>query len=645
MDIRRTALSALLGLLLAGPAFADALYPTKQEMLLLTRRVAALERDTNSYSGPVLKADAPSGNVESITNYATLYFKPRDYAAFRLTNDGLEAHLQVSVNGDFLLSSNLPSAGQMLYASGSSYTSLYWKSSLLGHVTNVDVRASDEDSGYVTGSTFVVEWDTNAVPRGVSGASIAAGDSDSVVTNGDRLDFTWNTNAAAFNTNAFALAPVFVALNSNFLLLSNDLRINQSYMLGGCVSNQFTNICWDTDGTATNAGLVPALQYNQDLYRTNFVGVNTNTWLTTNLFASIGALLGLTNVSVSGGQYYAESLAYQAWTTNYVQMLTNFTQLPTNLAYAFPNMFHLFDTNVVQPGIVAGDLTVRQEVLAILAELGLVFYNDYTYVPGKYGFSATNSFAYTTNDVQLFQVWPSTNTFPTGSVAYVNAWGGGSSNVYGRPGGYSYGVLTNAGESFDPTIASHVTNGMWLAVQVGGPGGRAAVWRASVDVEYTNFHTMTNEILVAGGAGGGANQDHPWCYGGNGGGITGGVGGVISGVGGGGGLTNAGGAAGTSGRKGHRVWGAKVDGSGAETWSCGGDGYYGGGSRAAGEQGSGGGGSGFVAPSLISGTTLGVNSGTYPMGNLDINSGYGNYAGQPQAPARVVFLRQLSIGD
>ena len=40
-------------------AFADALYPTKQEMLLLTRRVAALERDTNSYSGPVLKADAP----------------------------------------------------------------------------------------------------------------------------------------------------------------------------------------------------------------------------------------------------------------------------------------------------------------------------------------------------------------------------------------------------------------------------------------------------------------------------------------------------------------------------------------------------------------------------------------------------------
>ncbi|HNZ38973.1 MAG TPA: hypothetical protein PKN69_05530, partial [Candidatus Latescibacteria bacterium] len=63
-----------------------------------------------------------------------------------------------------------------------------------------------------------------------------------------------------------AAASDFNSYTSRFSSISNDFRVLEAYMLGGCVSNGFTNVCWSADGSATNAALVRALQYNQDKY-------------------------------------------------------------------------------------------------------------------------------------------------------------------------------------------------------------------------------------------------------------------------------------------------------------------------------------------------------------------------------------------
>ena len=725
MDIRRISLSALLGLLLAGPALADALYPTKQEMLLLTRRVAALERSTNQ-PGPVLKADAPSGNVESITNYSTLYFKPRDYAAFRLTNSGTEAHLQVSVNGDFLLSSNVPSAGQMLYASGSSYTSLYWKSSLLGHVTNVDVRASDADLGYVAGGTFVVEWNTNAILNGgmfggvdvgllnsnfyltytnflsvsnvvnsnawitysnaVANNSnfqsriadmmvglLGSGGSYGFFTNeaayrSDMSNFFFRnyTNIALFTNGSFATYGSFsnivypistnVAgiwldiglLNTNFLLISNDFAVTKAYLLGGGVTNQYGTNTWSYDGTETNAALVPALQYNQGVYQTNFMRVNTNTWLTTNLFALLGDMLEIpTNAYVSTNYAVTVREAYDAWTASFLAMDTNYSALPTNLVFSFPGLFSLFNDQTVVPGYEACDNDVRAEVLAILAELGIVVAESYTYVPDKYAYTATNSYAWTTNSVQLYVV-PGTNDLPVGSLLMVNAWGGGgnaSDGGFRVCGGYAGGFFTNvAPEDYNDLDASHVTNGMVFAVQVGAASGRAAVWRAGTNGHY---HTMTNEIVV-GGAGGdyalGVGRSGTFIHPGYGGGTNGGSGaGAYYGtLPGGGASQNEGGAAGgAGGSAGVRVWGGRHQGAESDR---GGDGYYGGGSKGTSTEASpGGGGSGYVAPTLIDGVCYDIGGRSVPC--TAPNTGYYVPSAELGSPGLVTFVRLVVPGQ
>lgn len=713
MDIRRTAFSALLGLLLAGPALADALYPTKQEMLLLTRRVAALERSTNQ-PGPVLKADAPSGNVESITNYSTLYFKPRDYAAFRLTNSGTEAHLQVSVNGDFLLSSNVPAAGQMLYASGASHTSLYWKSSLLGHVTNVDVRASDADLGYVAGGTFVMEWNTNAVPpesdplfaswvstnggtfggidvgllnsnfyltytnflsvsnvvnsnawitysNAVANNSnfqsrvadmmvglLGSGGSYGFFTNeaayrSDMSNFFFRnyTNIALFTNGSFAAYGSFsnivypistnVAgiwldiglLNTNFLLISNDFCVLSNYLLGGGTTNSFGTNSWSADGSSTNAALVPALQYNQGLYQTNFMQVNTNTWLTTNLFALLGDMLEIpTNSFLPEDSETSYREAYDAWVTNFLWMETDLSALPTNLNLSFPGLFELFDGTTVQPGI----SSLRDEVYAVLAELGLSSFKAFGYL------GTVDSY---TNSTQTYVV--PTNC-PANSIIKIYAWGGGGAGNDSGDGGFSYGgfIVTNA-ETFNEALPECVTNGMVLKVQVGTSFQRAAVWRSPDNPGITNFASYTNELIVAGGGGRGGGA------GGFGGGTYGGPGSSSGSTGGGGGTQVAGGTAGSGGGPGDRVFGSR---SGDR---YGGDGYYGGGSVSGAYLSGGGGGSGFIHDSMANlvaggGTYAGVSSG--PIGTeyapYGGNAGVRGPAWGYGAAARVAFEIPLS---
>lgn len=450
------------------------------------------------------------------------------------------------------------------------------------------------------------------------------------------------TNFSGYTGSVFFVSNFVWDLNDNFSLVSNDFAVTKAYLLGGGVTNQYGTNYWSSNGAATNSALVPALQYNQGIYATNFHGVNSNTFLTTNLFALLGQLLDIgsyTNETSSGSYTGVLSDDFANWNRSFSLMNTNFTALPTNLVYSFPSLFHLFDTNIVRPFVIGEDNDVRAEVFAILAELGYIASESFTYVPGKYGFSSTSTLSVASTNVQLYTV-PGTNVLAVGQTITIHAWGGGSSNscVDGGCGGYAAGTLTNvAPEDYDDSVASHITNGMVLAVQVGPACGRAAVWRAGTN---GYFHTMTNELVVAGGAGGGTGSDY--VYGGFGGGTNGGAGsGVYSCGGGGGAAQNAGGAAGSSGRVGHRVWGARADSSGAATWRVGGDGYYGGGSvgSCSGDSG-GGGGSGYAAPSLIDPTTYDAGGRVPP--NIVVSAGWGDNAGYQMSPGRVSFVRRLA---
>ena len=156
------------------------------------------------------------------------------------------------------------------------------------------------------------------------------------------------------------VALALATINTNFLLVSQDLRNNYAYLLGGdseqyvltpsiqtnSLGTVFTNyivtstntITYSADGSATNAALVPALQYNQDKTATNFMNVNVNTEATTNLFNIVGALLGVPGTT--------NEASYDAWVSAFRQMETNYAALPTNLVYNFPNLFTPVNTHI-----------------------------------------------------------------------------------------------------------------------------------------------------------------------------------------------------------------------------------------------------------------------------------------------------------
>ena len=225
---------------------------------------------------------------------------------------------------------------------------------------------------------------------------------------------------------------------------------------------------------------------------------------------------------------------------------------------------------------------------------------------------------------------------PSAMRIKVQMWGsgggGGSSATpnYGSAGGYTEGIMELVPGNYTFLISSggtHSSGGGVPGWPDGGAGGNNGYTMSSgggstrfgpeVSVANINVST-TNYYLIAGGGGGGTN----WAYtsrvnstdgGGEGGGLVGGrgshhyldyeniytlgLGGTQSAGGAGGGTYNAG----VIGRLGNGTSGSKYQG-GAGTSGGGGGGYYGGGG-ARGYYSSGGGGSGYVAPSVIQGTT------------------------------------------
>ena len=105
----------------ALPAFAVVDTGARDKISALEDRLAVLEETgsitnfvsvTNAVS--LLKADAPSGNVDALTNQTVLYFKPSIHTCLRLTNNGGEANLQIGLStnvASFPLSTNALFAG------------------------------------------------------------------------------------------------------------------------------------------------------------------------------------------------------------------------------------------------------------------------------------------------------------------------------------------------------------------------------------------------------------------------------------------------------------------------------------------------------------------------------------------------------
>jgi hypothetical protein len=307
---------------------------------------------------------------------------------------------------------------------------------------------------------------------------------------------------------------------------------------------------------------------------------------------------------------------------------------------------------VTMDGIMFPVFVTKEEFYATLNALGFANVDWFTHTDGTYGSSDTPP---NNTSVQTYTI---ASQLVTGQVIGVHCWGGGASlgeQGYAA-GGYSYGELTvvTSAEYLASTNASYVTNGMVLCVQVGNVSQRAAVWRQA----GTYCASYSNEMIVAGGAGGVGSV----VNGGFGGGTSGGTGADEhvgeswwgTEFGGTGGSQSAGGTGGTAttgasgvgsvftGANGVRIWGGAAGGGYS---GRGGDGYFGGGggggrSFFVGDnlfQGSagGGGGSGYVHPQLSAGSTTNTMT-SYPANNQSI--AYGLNAGTPGNAGRVAFV-------
>lgn len=408
-----------------------------------------------------------------------------------------------------------------------------------------------------------------------------------------------------------------------------------------------------TDVVVSNAAI---MSYNASAHNWNFTNLVVDVFL---------SLLGNTN-----DPYRLISDA-EAFRSNYLAGLAlavTEAAVPTGhtfsyeapLAALFSNHFDRVVVPYSELSIYTGIGSLRDEIRSILAELGLESYVAYTWVAGSYGTWPSYE---TPEGIQTYVI---PTNFSPGAVIEVNAWGGGSpspSELDGA-GGYSYGELVVvAPTNFVSTNASHVTNGMVLAVQVGSVMQRSAVWRHG---NYTDFHTMTNEILVAGGAGS-PHNGASGVGGGAGGGENGAPGKDVPGFGGG--QTGGGAASPTYNNfsaagvpyspaetgAGRRMWGARYgyryeaspgEGQPAGYYpanAAGGDGYFGGGAGGWSgwdSRGDGGGGSGFVAASLTNGATTTGGTSAGP-GGQDQKS-YNGFAGKAGNGGRITFVVPFS---
>lgn len=252
---------------------------------------------------------------------------------------------------------------------------------------------------------------------------------------------------------------------------------------------------------------------------------------------------------------------------------------------------------------------------------------------------------------------------PSAMRIKVQMWGSGGgggeaySPNYGSAGGYTEGIIEINPGNYTFLIGAGGTGGTgaggWADGGIGnnlgnGTGGGGGSTRFGQEVSVANINvSTTNYYLIAGGGGGGTN----WGYtseinstdgGGEGGGLIGGrgsyhyldyeniytlgLGGTQSAGGAGGGTYNAG----AIGRLGNGTSGSKYQG-GVGTGGGGGGGYYGGGG-ARGYYSSGGGGSGYVASSVIQGST--TRGGT----------GFGLQYYQAGAPSGVTIPSGVAVG-
>jgi len=213
-----------------------------------------------------------------------------------------------------------------------------------------------------------VAWGTNLVSDTLSThqAGIATNAADIATLDAELAAHTVSNAASviALDTriDETQLAVALQTVNTNLAIIAQDFSNLDSYLLGGpslvysmtpevvtqyvgttpYVITNYTvttdsSTTWSTTGSDTNAALIPALQYNQDVAATNFALANTNTYVTTNMFGLVGQALGLSGTNLSN---------FTGWMDAYQQMNLGYTALPTNLVFSIPSVLIPVETNI-----------------------------------------------------------------------------------------------------------------------------------------------------------------------------------------------------------------------------------------------------------------------------------------------------------
>jgi hypothetical protein len=180
----------------------------------------------------------------------------------------------------------------------------------------------------------------------------------------DWIDLNWRGSGEFLASYSTAASTAFDLENLHAYLLGGTYYTN--YFMTVVTNDSGTNYVFrrdensgvemSTDGGGENPALVPALQYNQGIYADNFDKINTNTYLTTNLFSSL--VLDLLDLSSYAAPPEDDDLVqmsrHEAY-TNFVhlaslfeQMGTNITELPEGLDFSFPSLFDSIDNSLKQ---------------------------------------------------------------------------------------------------------------------------------------------------------------------------------------------------------------------------------------------------------------------------------------------------------
>ena len=181
-------------------------------------------------------------------------------------------------------------------------------------------------------------------------------DTNTVQSVFDWIDLNWRGSGGFLTSYSTAASTAFDLENLHAYLLGGTYYTN--YFMTVVTNDSGTNYVFrrdedsgvemSTDGGGENPALVPALQYGQGTTQTNFMKVNTNTYLTTNIFLKI-LLEGLEledyadppDANSSPG-YIDRHAAYtnlMALVSAYEWMGTNYVDLPTDLSFTFPGLF------------------------------------------------------------------------------------------------------------------------------------------------------------------------------------------------------------------------------------------------------------------------------------------------------------------